>query len=303
MQGLEFYGQMSFIKGGLAYADKITTVSQNYAEEILQPELAYGLHGLLQYRSNDLIGILNGIDSKVWNPGTDVHIEQKYNRHKLQKKNINKTTLQKKLSLPINDSVFMMGMISRLVEQKGLEIILKGLGDILKQPVQLIILGTGETHYETQLLEYAHKYKDKLKIIIGYNEALAHQIEAACDAYLMPSTFEPCGLNQLYSLRYGSLPIVTNVGGLADTVIHANEKNMSQQKANGFVLNNHSATALTSTIKQAQGLYKNKALWKQLQNTTMQADFSWQSSAERYIKVYQQAVKKLSPPMGTKHSL
>ncbi len=291
IEGLEFYGQLSFIKGGLAYADKITTVSPHYAKEILQPEYGYGLEGLLNYRAKNLSGILNGIDEKVWNPGTDDYIAQKYNRRSLNKKYLNKTALQQELSLPVNACIPLIGMVSRLVEQKGLKFILDSLTAILSLPMQLIILGTGESHYEVQLSNWASRYPDKLTVIISYDEALAHRIEAASDMYLMPSIFEPCGLNQLYSLHYGTLPIVTHVGGLADTVVDANEKNITYGTANGFVLNAKNSSALLSTLKRALTLYQKPDIWQQLQNNAMSGDFSWQTSAEQYIRLYQQAIK------------
>ncbi|MDH5485816.1 MAG: glycogen synthase GlgA [Gammaproteobacteria bacterium] len=291
MDGLEFHNQLSFIKGGLAYADKITTVSPHYATEILSPEFGYGLDGLLRSRIKNLSGIINGIDDKHWNPGTDEHLKQKYNRRSLDKKLLNKTDLQQELTLAVDASIPMIGMVSRLVEQKGLDIILLALSSLLTHPIQLVILGTGETHYELQLAEWAQNYPDHLKIIIGYNESLAHRIEAASDMYLMPSTFEPCGLNQLYSLRYGNLPIVTHVGGLADTVTDANQENIANGTANGFVLEEQSAAALLASIEQALVLYQQPKIWRQLQINAMSGDFSWQTSAERYIELYQQALE------------
>ena len=293
MDGVEFYDQLSFIKGGLAYADKITTVSPCYAHEILEPEYGYGLDGLLNYRSNDLSGIINGIDEKQWNPGTDKFIKQKYNRRSLEKKTLNKTALQKELKLPINDSIPMLGMISRLVEQKGLDILLESMDVLLSLPCQLVILGTGDSHYEIQLAELAHKYPEHFKVIIGYDESLAHRIEAACDIYLMPSTFEPCGLNQLYSLRYGTLPTVTAVGGLVDTVTDASDTNIKNSLANGLVLEDKTSKALIVTIQRALALYQKPKVWRQLQINAMTGDFSWQTSAEHYISVYQQAIKSL----------
>ncbi len=292
MGGLEFHGKMSFVKGGLAYADKITAVSPNYAHEILQPEYSYGLNGLLRHRKKHLSGILNGINEKNWNPGTDIYLSQKYNRRSLNKKSLNKTALQKKLSLPIDTSIPMLGMVSRLVEQKGLEIILQSLAILMHKPVQIVILGTGETHYEIQLHKWAKLYPKRFKVILGYDETLAHQIEAASDMFLMPSIFEPCGLNQLYSLRYGTLPIVTAVGGLADTVFDANKNNITKGCANGFVLKKKSALSLISTIEKAMAFYQNPDKWRQLQINAMSGDFSWQSSATHYIKLYKQTLKK-----------
>ena len=292
MGGLEYHGQMSFVKGGLAYADKINAVSPNYAKEILSPEFSYGFDGLLKHRTKHLSGILNGIDEKNWNPGTDKYLKQKYNRRSLNKKPLNKTALQKELRLPVDASIPMLGMVSRLVEQKGLEFILKSLAKILTKQIQIVMLGTGETHYEIQLSKWAQKHPKRFKVIIGYDEALAHKIEAASDMYLMPSTFEPCGLNQLYSLRYGSLPIATPVGGLADTVFDASAKNIKNGAANGFVLKEKSASGLISAIQTAITHYQNQEVWRQLQLNAMSGDFSWQSSAKHYIKLYKQALKK-----------
>jgi len=296
MEALEFYDQLSFIKGGLAFADKINAVSPTYASEILQPAFGYGLDGLLKKRHADLSGILNGIDEKIWNPGTDQYLPHKYNRRSLNKKILNKTALQKELSLPIDNTIPIIGMVSRLVEQKGLEIIIQSLNSLLSMPLQLVILGSGETHYEIELTKWAQQYPEKLKVVIGYDEALAHKIEASSDIYLMPSTFEPCGLNQLYSLRYGTLPVVTAVGGLADTVHDADEENIKNNIANGFILKQQTSSSLINTISYAIALYKKNTVWKQLQVNAMSRDYSWQTSAKHYIDLYQQALKKRSRP-------
>ena len=292
VDGLEFHGQLSFIKGGLAYADKITTVSPTYAREILEPEYGYGMNGLLRHRLADLSGILNGIDERHWNPGTDKHLKQPYNRRTLHKKQLNKSALQEELSLPVDATIPLIGMVGRLVEQKGLEIILQSLSTLLTMPLQIVILGTGERNYEQTLYLHSTQHPQHLKLIIGYNEALAHRIEAASDIYLMPSIFEPCGLNQLYSLCYGTLPIVTRVGGLADTVIDASDENIQNGSANGFVLEDKTASALFATLKSALSLYHQPAIWKQLQTTAMSGNYSWQASAERYIALYAQALKQ-----------
>lgn len=292
MDGLEFYGNFSFIKGGLAYADKITAVSPNYAREIMAPENGYGLDGLLRHRSKDVSGILNGIDEKYWNPGTDNYLAHKYNRRTINNKVLNKTALQKELNLPVDENVPMVGIVSRLVSQKGLDIILQSLDKLLSMPVQLVVLGTGDDYYEKQLSDWVKRFPDKMNVTIGYNEQLAHRIEAGSDLYLMPSTFEPCGLNQLYSLRYGTLPIVTPVGGLADTVIDASLENIENKTANGFVIYEQSAPALLSTVQRALEMYKNKSTWRQMQNSAMNADFSWETSASNYIQLYKQALDK-----------
>lgn len=290
MQGLEFYGQLSFIKGGLVFADRINTVSPTYAMEILQPAYGCGLEGLLQHRRDRLSGIINGIDQKVWDPETDPHLAVTYTRKTLAKKIQNKAALQEKLGLPVNAEIPVIGFISRMVEQKGLDIILQGMLDILALPIQMVILGTGEVHYEMQLAEWAQEHPEQLKVIIGYNEALSHQIEAGSDMFLMPSLFEPCGLNQLYSLRYGTLPIVTNVGGLADTVVDASPANIKNATANGFVFKPNSTAELLATLERALQLYQQTSQWRRLQVTAMSSDFSWQNSARHYIDLYKSAL-------------
>ncbi len=289
-EGLEFYHQLSFIKGGLVYADRINTVSPTYADEILQPEFGNGLSGLLQHRQGRLCGILNGIDHTVWNPATDPHLAAHYDTTTLDQKRVNKTALQKQFNLPIDAKIPLVGMISRMVEQKGLDIILQAMEKIMTMPLQLIILGTGDMHYEMELMKWSQQYPDRIKVIVGYNEPLSHQIEGGSDLFLMPSAFEPCGLNQLYSLRYGTLPIVRNVGGLADTVVAANKQNLANATANGFVVPAQSAPALVATLKQALTLYKRPKVWRQLQLTAMKGDFSWQRSAKHYRELYQQAM-------------
>lgn len=294
MEGLEFYNQLSFIKGGLVYADKVNAVSPNYAKEILQPEFGYGLDGLLRSRQQDLSGIVNGIDEKHWNPGTDDLIIQKYNRRTLDKKVENKIALQEQLSLPVNEKIPMIGMVGRLVEQKGLDIILQSLDKLIQLDVQIVILGTGDLHYQIQLSEWANKHSDKLKVMIGYSEELAHRIEASSDIYLMPSTFEPCGLNQLYSLRYGTLPIVTAVGGLADTVTDTNKESITNKTANGFVIAEPTTDSLISKITQTLELYKDSTTWRQLQDNAMRFDSSWTKSADCYINLYKLALDKMN---------
>lgn len=295
--GLEFYGQLSFIKGGLVFADRINTVSPTYAKEILKPEYGYGLDGLLQHREDRLTGVLNGIDNKIWDPETDQYLQAPYNQKSLAQKTINKTALQEQLGLPVDASIPLIGMVSRMVEQKGLDIILKGMAKILAMPLQLVMLGTGDIHYEMKLAEWARKQPSKLKVIIGYNESLSHRVEGGSDLFLMPSSFEPCGLNQLYSLRYGTLPIVRNVGGLADTVVDASKENIKKATANGFVVKAQTSAELIATLERALALYAQNKTWRQLQVTAMSSDFSWKASAEHYINVYEQALTDRDEPI------
>jgi starch synthase len=280
----------AFIKGGLVNADRINTVSPNYAREIQTPAFGHGMQALLQNRSTHLSGITNGIDDRTWNPGSDKLITQTYNRQQLSKKRINKQTLQQHFKLTQQDDVFVLGLVSRLVKQKGIDMLIDILPQLMAMPLQLVILGSGDKPYEQALLDAAETYKGKMGTQIGFNETLAHQIEAGIDIFLMPSRFEPCGLNQMYSQRYGSLPIVTPVGGLSDTVIDASDKHLADSTATGFVMEDVSQSALLQTIERALQLYQDKTAWLKLQHTAMKADFSWSNSAESYCLLYAQAL-------------
>jgi len=283
---LEFYGQMSFIKGGLAFADYITTVSPSYALEIQRPEFGNGLDGLIRYRNDSIAGILNGIDTDEWNPGTDPHLTCNYNRRTLGNKTKNKLALQEELGLAIDAEIPLLGFVGRLVDQKGVDLILAQMNQLLSQDCQLVILGSGFPHYEKALKNIAAQYPSKVAVTLGYNEAFAHRIEASSDIFIMPSIFEPCGLNQMYSLRYGTLPIVHAVGGLRDTVFEETQEN-SLVKANGFVFNGASAEELFSAIQRAIALFQHKDQWKELQLNAMSQDFSWDVSAKDYIIIYE----------------
>lgn len=283
---LEFYGHCSFIKGGLVYADSITTVSPTYAREICESPGGMGLEGLLCQRRERLVGILNGIDSQVWNPASDPYIEQRYSPDSLAYKAHNKTALQASLGLAQEDDIPLVGLISRLVEQKGLELILPILGDMLAKPVQLVILGTGEARYEQQLAATAAANPGAMAVVLAYDEALAHRIEAAADIFLMPSLFEPCGLNQLYSLRYGTLPLVRSVGGLADTVVDANSLTLADGSATGFVFQRPETGELFAALQRAVALWFERSSWRQVQLAAMSRDFSWQHSADHYLQLY-----------------
>ena len=282
---LEFYGQLSFMKGGLAFADFTTTVSPSYAEEIQRPEHGYGLDGLIRYRKDSLAGILNGIDTDEWNPGKDKHLAHSYNRRTLGNKVKNKLALQEKLGLDVNADVPMLGFIGRLVDQKGIDLILAQLQPLLAQECQLVILGSGFPHYEQRLREIADHYRNRISVTIGYDEALAHQIEAGCDMFLMPSIFEPCGLNQMYSLRYGTLPIVHAVGGLKDTV-QERPLDSPGEDGNGFCFHSPDAMDLHGAIIRALQAYRQPAQWKKLQLNAMGRDSSWEQSARDYLAIY-----------------
>jgi len=287
---LEFYGQLSFIKGGLAFADAITTVSPRYAQEIQTPEFGCGLDGLLRARSQHLNGILNGIDMDEWNPGTDKLIHQTYNRRTINQKNNNKMHLQAQIGLPISELTPMLGFIGRLVEQKGVDLLLNQMTQLLALDCQLVILGSGISHYEEALLHIAQQHPNKVSLTLGYNETFAHQIEAAADIFLMPSVFEPCGLNQMYSLRYGTLPVVHSVGGLCDTIIEQ-RLDVIDDTSNGFVFHQATAEDLHDAIKRALNCYQQPEKWKKLQQNAMKQDFSWEKSAKMYEKIYEQLLE------------
>ncbi|MBS3964309.1 MAG: glycogen synthase GlgA [Methylomonas sp.] len=286
--GLEYHGMLSFIKGGMSYADRITTVSPTYAREIQTPEFGYGLEGLLAYRRDDLSGIINGIDTTVWNPETDGYIPNTYSSKTLDAKVNNKTALQARLGLTVDPDVPLFGLIGRLVEQKGIDLILACLKDMANMPLQFALLGSGDKSIQVKLQDFDRLYPDKISVTIGYDENLAHQIEAGVDIFLMPSRFEPCGLNQMYSQRYGTLPIVRNTGGLADTVVDTLPASIHNKTASGFVFNDASPGALLEAIKRCLVLYAQKPLWRQLQKNAMQKDFSWQSSANQYLTLYRE---------------
>jgi len=286
--GLEYHGMLSFIKGGLAYSDRITTVSPTYAHEIQTPEFGYGLEGLLAHRQHTLSGIINGIDTAVWNPETDQQIAQNYDANNLVKKVKNKTALQRRLGLPIDPDLPLFGLIGRLVDQKGIDLVLNCLKDMTALPLQFALLGSGDKSIQVRLQDFARLYPEKISITIGYDEKLAHQIEAGSDMFLMPSRFEPCGLNQMYSQRYGTLPIVRKTGGLADTVIDALPESIKSGKASGFVFKDASPGALLETIKRSLVLHANRPLWEQLQRNAMSKDFSWENSANHYMALYRE---------------
>jgi starch synthase len=284
--GLEFHSMLSFIKGGIAYADRITTVSPTYAKEIQTPAFGYGLEGLLTYRGSHLVGIINGIDTNEWNPETDPYISKHYNVDTLHDKQHNKSALQRRVNLPVNDAVPLFGLISRLVEQKGIDMIIACLPDMVELPMQLVLLGNGDKIFEQQLQNFARLHPAKIVIIIDYDESLAHLIEAGADVFLMPSRFEPCGLNQMYSQRYGTIPIVRKTGGLADTVIDTLPETLDNHSATGIVFKEAHAGALLESIKRTILLYHNHATWQQIQTNAMHQNFSWRSSAEQYLALY-----------------
>ncbi len=280
--GLEFYDSFNFMKIALVYADAITTVSEKYAEEIrTDDELACGLKGVLNKRKKDLYGILNGVDEKVWNPEEDEFIEKNYNADDLAAKLENKKGLLKRLKLPYNEKTPVIGIISRLVDQKGFDLVIEAFDKLMSLDMQLVLLGTGEKQYEDFFRKATSKYPDKVSATISFNDELAHQIEAGSDMFLMPSRYEPCGMNQMYSLKYGTVPIVRATGGLHDTV-----KAFKGGKGNGFVFEKYTANDMMKAIKEALETYKDQKAWAKLVQNGMATDVSWESSAEKYNALY-----------------
>ena len=282
---LEAYGDANYLKGGIVYADAITTVSDTYAEEIKTPFYGEGLDGLMRARSGSLRGIVNGIDYDVFNPETDTLIENNYNSRNFRKEKIkNKRALQRELGLEQNDGTFMVGIVSRLTDQKGFDLIAYMMDEMCQNNIQIVVLGTGEEKYENMFRHFAWKYQGKVSANIFYSEALSHKVYAACDAFLMPSLFEPCGLSQLMSLRYGTVPIVRETGGLKDTVIPYNEY---ESTGTGFSFANYNAHEMYFTLQYAMNIYYNKKReWNKLIDRGMAADFSWNHSASKYQEMY-----------------
>lgn len=282
---LEAYGDANYLKGGIVYADYITTVSKSYAEEIKLPFYGEGLDGLIRARENSLIGIVNGIDYDEYNPETDPLIYKNYNAKNFRKeKSKNKLALQQELGLEQNEKKFMIGIVSRLTDQKGLDLIDYVIEEICAEDTQLVVLGTGEEKYENLFRHFAWKYSDRVSANIFYSNERSHKIYAACDAFLMPSLFEPCGLSQLMSLRYGTVPIVRETGGLKDTV---EPYNQFECTGTGFSFANYNAHEMLNSINYAKSIFYNKKReWNKLVDRGMAADFSWNTSAKMYEDLY-----------------
>lgn len=289
MHGLEFFGRMSFIKGGISFADMLSTVSPRYANEIQTPAFGYGLDTLLRHRADRLVGILNGVDYRQWNPARDPHITRSYNAWTLSGKLANKAALQVRFGLQQGKSIPLLGMIGRLVEQKGVDLVLDILPWLMEQGTQLVVLGSGERELEQRLQAAVARFPHQLAVHIGYDEALAHWIEAGADMFVMPSRFEPCGLNQIYSLRYGAVPVVCRTGGLADTVIDADTQAFAAGIATGFVFDEPQPGQLRAALQRALVCYRQPKVWKRLIFQGMQQDFSWRQSARHYLDLYRRA--------------
>ncbi|CAN7198042.1 glycogen synthase GlgA [Variovorax paradoxus] len=294
MNGLEYHGQVSFMKGGLYFADRLTTVSPTYAREIQTPEQGFGLDGLLRLRGGVLTGILNAVDDEVWNPATDSALVQGYHtpegRHMAGKARC-KAVLQHQLGLAERPDAPLFILVSRLTEQKGLHLVLGGLDTLLAEGGQLALLGSGEAGLEQAFRERAAAAPRSVSVTIGYNETLAHQLFGGGDVTLVPSLFEPCGLTQMYGLKYGSLPLVRRVGGLADTVVDCTLEDMASGHATGFVFDRFDATDYDRALRRAFALYQRAPDWRRVRGNAMRRPADWASAAGQYIEVYRQALE------------
>lgn len=280
--GLEHQGDTSFLKGGIICADAVTTVSPSYAREIMTAEYGEGLEAVIKKHKEKLTGILNGIDTEVWNPATDKLLETKYSTANLEEKFENKTELGKRFDFEADVDIPVVGMIARLVEQKGYDLLIESIDAIMGLGVQLVVMGEGEKRFQTALEKAARKHK-RLAVNFTYDEELAHLIQGGADMLVMPSKFEPCGLNQLYALAYSTVPVVHKTGGLADSIL---EYNARKGVGNGFLFTEYSSAALVDALKRAVALYKDEEKWEELQMRIMGEDHSWKASGEQYVELY-----------------
>jgi starch synthase len=287
-QGVEFYGQLSCLKAGITFADFITTVSPRYAREIVTEEFGCGLDGLLRYRQDSLVGILNGVDYDDWNPANDPYLRHPFTPADLSGKAANKLELQHALGLPQDAGIPLFANIGRLVEQKGVGIMLGALEEMLTANIQFVQLGNGEATFENAYQELAKRFPQRLAVRIGFDEGLSHRVEAGCDFFVMPSRFEPCGLNQMYSLHYGTVPIVRAVGGLDDTVIDVRE---NVDTANGIKFDHYSSQALAKALRKALALYHEPELLQRFRLNGMTANFSWERNTQSFKDVYARALE------------
>lgn len=281
MHGVEFHGYLSFLKAGLHYADRIVTVSPTYAREIQTTEMGYGMQGLLTVRNGDVSGILNGINEQEWDPATDKYLAVRYDSGNLAPKSEGKRALQLHLGLETNERAPLLGVVSRLTYQKGLDMLLECLPKVLDGGAQLVVLGSGEAELERRYQQLAQRYPGRVSVNVRFDEGLSHQIMAGADIFLMPSRFEPCGLNQMYGMRYGTPPVVRRTGGLADSVVDA-----SQRNGTGFVFDDAGPAALYRTIVRAIESYRENRKFRQIQVNGMRRDVGWRSSAQRYLDLY-----------------
>jgi len=288
--GIEFYGRVSFLKAGLRYSDRITTVSPTYAREILTPEHGCGLEGLLQTRQQDLLGILNGVDYDIWCPSKDIELPFHYTPEELGGKKACKTLLQHELGLSVKDDTPLVIFVNRLTYQKMADAVIESVPSLIASGAQLVLHGEGEQEIETKLNELCVRYPGQLAVHLGYGEALAHRLHAAADLALTPARFEPCGLTTMYAMRYGAIPVTRKVGGLADTVENAWKTDDAQRGGTGFVFDEASAEKLTSSLRRGIDWYRDNEAWRPLQRRAMRRDFGWERSARRYLDLYREVL-------------
>ena len=293
VDGLEYFGQIGFLKAGLRLADRITTVSPTYAKEIQTPEGGMGLDGLLRSRSKDVLGILNGIDESVWDPASDRSLVATFTKDALERRSANKEALQRRLGLHADANALLFGVVSRLSEQKGLDLVLAALPSLLADGAQLALLGAGERTLEESFRIASIVYPGQVGCFFGYDEGLAHLIQGGSDALLVPSRFEPCGLTQLCAMRYGSVPVVSRVGGLADTVIDANEMAIASGVATGFQFSPVNLIGLADAINRAKTCWSNRDSWRRVQQNGMTMEVGWSGPAKRYAQLYHSCLEEV----------
>jgi starch synthase len=283
---IEFFGQVSFLKAGLRHGDRVTTVSPTYAREILSPEFGFGMDGLLRERKSDFIGILNGIDDVLWNPATDAYLPRTYRAGDMGGKTACKAALQSEFGLPVCPKIPLVGFVSRIAHQKMADAILSALPWLIEQDAQFVLLGEGDSTLEAEFAKAQARYEHNVSVRIGYDEALAHRLQAGSDILLAPARFEPCGLTQIYAQRYGTLPVVRRTGGLADTVIDANRGAIADRTATGFVFDEPNSAGLVAALDRAIAFYREPLTWRRLQLQAMAQDVSWNASARLYTSLY-----------------
>jgi starch synthase len=289
---MEFWGGLNLLKTGIVFADLVTTVSPTYAREICTSEFGYGLENVLSERSRDLIGILNGVDTDEWDPARDTYLPRPYSIDSWNTgKPVCKQALQQELGLPQRADVPIVATVSRLTDQKGFDLIRERIETLLSGDLQFVVLGSGESAHEEFIRSLSQRYPQQVAARIGFDEALAHRIEAASDLFLMPSRFEPCGLNQQYSMRYGSVPVVHGVGGLADSVIDASPANLQRGSATGFVFHEYHPDAFQQALQRSLDAFRDRATWNSIVHAGMSRDCSWSKSATEYVKVYEEAIR------------
>lgn len=290
INGYEYFNQISFLKAGLFYSDQLSTVSPTYAQEIQTETFGFGMQGLLATRSDALVGILNGIDTQDWNPATDAHLPKNYSDKRITGKNVVKHALQQHLGLQIDANAPLLGVVSRLTHQKGLDLLPSIVPELVQQGCQFAILGSGDKALEASFNDLAERFPKQVSMSTGYHEHLSHNIMAGADLFIMPSRFEPCGLNQLYGLAYGTPPIVTATGGLADSVTNTTNASLKDNSATGFVLESATSASLLASIQRALEIWQNKTTWRKIQKNCMNRQVGWEFSAQQYLNLYEKTL-------------